>query len=54
MWRAWRFAGQQDLGLDLAGRARLLDLGEIRLARIEGDVDRVELHQRVQRPRRRR
>ena len=47
-------ARQQHLGLDLPGRARLLDLGEIGLARVEGHVDRVELHQRVERACRRR
>jgi hypothetical protein len=44
-----RFAWQEDVGRDRPSGARSLHLDEVRLARIECDVDRIELYQRVQR-----
>ena len=46
-------SGQGNLRLDLARRARLRDLGQIGFARVERDVDRIELHERVERSARR-
>src|SRR4029077_5491270 len=44
-----RLTRQKNVGHDFPGGARLPDHGKIGLARIECDVDRIELHQSVQR-----